>query len=302
MGMRRVRGGLGALMAVLVTVMINGGAVAQADGVRVWPIRGPVVRGFDPPAVAYGAGHRGIDIAGPAGTPVVAAAAGTVTFVGTIDYVQMVTVTHAGGVRTTYQPVAPAVASGAKVSAGQVIGVLLSGHADKPCLHFGVLRGDTYLDPVAWLARRPVRLLPDGTAPASPLAASPPDSGGGWPVVGPVTSAYGWRMHPILQQMLFHDGIDIAAACGTPVVTPWAGTVVEAGYSSTMGNYVRVSHAGGLVTTYMHLSSVTVRVGDGLAGGHQVGLVGTTGLSTGCHLHFGASRNGVSIDPRPLLP
>jgi len=261
------------------------------------------VRGFDPPTTTYGAGHRGIDISAPSGAVIVAPEGGTVTFVGAIDYVPMLTVTH-DGVRTTYQPVTAVVNRGDRVVTGQAIGTLLPGHRIEPCLHFGVLQGNTYLDPLAWLgaASGTIRLLPNDSKIPTLAAAGVVGQTGGWPVKGSVTSEYGWRIHPILGTRMFHDGIDIAAACGTPVVTPWMGVVVQVGTTSIMGNYVRVSHDGGLQTSYLHLSAINVKVGDRLAGGQQVGLVGTTGRSTGCHLHFATSRHGSSINPRTVLP
>jgi murein DD-endopeptidase MepM/ murein hydrolase activator NlpD len=160
----RVLRSLAATLLLAALAVLAGGVPAHADARHVWPVTGPVVRGFDPPATHYGAGHRGIDIAAAEGTPVVAAADGIVTFAGVIDYVEMVTVTH-GEVRTTYQPVAAIVHVGDQVEAGQPIGTLLSGHSATTSLHFGVLRGSEYLDPLAWLGVAPavVRLLPDGT-------------------------------------------------------------------------------------------------------------------------------------------
>jgi len=285
---------------------VTGAPRALADPGHVWPISGPVVRGYDPPQTSYGAGHRGIDIGAAAGTPVVSAADGVVTFVGVIAGVSMVTVTH-GDVRTTYQPVAPTVSTGQTVTAGQTIGTLQPGHGTTTSLHFGVLQGDTYLDPLSWLggqATQRVRLLPDGTAVPAIARAAPENSGiaGGWPVSGPVTSGYGWRYHPILHRLAFHDGIDIGAPCGTPVTTPWPGTVVTAATSSSLGNYVVVANSNGITSTYAHLSAISVRASAKVSGGQQIGLVGTTGLSTGCHLHFATARNGVGFDPRTVLP
>ena len=278
--------------------------VAWASDPHVWPVAGPVVRAFDPPDIVYGAGHRGIDIGAPAGTTVVAAADGIVSFVGVIDYVPMITVTHADGIRTTYQPVAALVGRGQSVTGGQAIGVLQSGHGATPCLHFGVLRGQDYLDPLAWLGvgRVPVRLLPAEAKLPPRVAADLVAAARGWPVAGRVTSGYGMRYHPILLTPRMHNGIDIAASCGTPVASPWAGVVIAVATSPMNGNFVRVAHDGGLVTSYLHLSAFSVRVGDHVVARQQIGLVGTTGLSTGCHLHFATKRNGASVDPMSVLP
>ena len=298
-GMKLFRFLLGS--AVVAGLLLCGVPAAMADALHVWPVNGPVVRGFDPPEVFYASGHRGIDIAADTGTPVVSAAAGVVTFAGTINYVPMLTVTHDDGVRTTYQPVTPAVAQGDQMAAGAIIGYLQPGHCTSPCLHFGVLRGRDYLDPLQWLGPADdIRLLPAGSTVPALTTTTMAATAMGWPVNGRVTSEYGWRMHPILHKLMFHDGIDIAASCGTTVVAPWMGVVKEVGNSSSAGRFVRVAH-GAIVTSYLHLSAIEVKVGDRLAGGQQVGKVGTTGLSTGCHLHFGASQNGVSINPRSIL-
>jgi len=276
----------------------------MADSTHTWPVNGQVIRDFDPPATTYGTGHRGIDIAAAPGTTVVAPADGVVTFVGAIDQVPMITVTHDDGTRTTYQPVRPEVKQGQSVAAGQAIGLLQAGHAAQPCLHFGVRKGATYLDPLAWLgpSTNDIRLLPAESTVPPRTYMSIAGAANGWPVKGNITSGYGWRMHPILGTRSFHDGIDIGAACGTPVATPWAGVVTTVATSATAGHYVRVAHDGGLTTTYMHLSAVDVTVGARLAAGQQLGRVGTTGRSTGCHLHFGTSRNGKSINPTTVLP
>jgi murein DD-endopeptidase MepM/ murein hydrolase activator NlpD len=217
-------------------------------------------------------------------------------------------VTHPDGLRTTYQPVSAMVVTGDTVAAGQQIGVLLAGHATLPCLHLGLLRGGQYLDPLAWLtdgsSASPIRLLPDGTTIASAVTGAPimAPTANGWPVVGPITSPFGWRTDPINGTKSFHSGTDIAAPCGTPVAAPIDGTVVVVAQDSSLGNYVVVSHAGGLRTTYAHLSAQLAAVGQPLVVGQVLGLVGQTGRATGCHLHFGATRDGVAIDSRTLLP
>ena len=143
-----------------------------------WPLHGtPVVeRGFDPPETDYGAGHRGVDLAAGAGDEVVAAGPGTVTYAGLLAGRGVVAVTHAGGLRTTYEPVAATVALGDVVDRGDALGTVTTGHAScrfGTCLHWGLRRGDAYLDPLALVLGGPVRLLPVGTPPeeATPAAA-----------------------------------------------------------------------------------------------------------------------------------
>jgi murein DD-endopeptidase MepM/ murein hydrolase activator NlpD len=145
-----------------------------------WPLTGDAVvtRPFQPPATAWGAGHRGVDLAGQVGEPVVSAGPGRVTYAGLLAGRGVVTVTHDGGLRTTYEPVTAEVVVGQQVTTGTVIGFLRDeGHAScRPgtaCLHWGLLRGDTYLDPLALITQGRLRLLPlDGTVRPAGLQAS----------------------------------------------------------------------------------------------------------------------------------
>ncbi|MFR9731288.1 M23 family metallopeptidase [Saccharopolyspora sp. MS10] len=124
---------------------------------------GEVSRPFAPPTTAYGPGHRGIDLPGAAGAPVSAAGSGVVLFAGPLAGRPLVSVQHPGGLRTTYEPVRPVVEAGQRVAAGQLIGLLAPGHpgcAVPACLHWGALRGEVYLDPMALLGGVEVRLLP----------------------------------------------------------------------------------------------------------------------------------------------
>ncbi|BFU42883.1 murein hydrolase activator EnvC family protein [Krasilnikovia sp. MM14-A1004] len=129
-----------------------------------WPLDAPhVVRGFAPPPRPWLPGHRGVDLAAPPATPVQAAGPGIVVFAAVLAGRGVVSVAHPGGLRTTYEPVDPVVRAGATVAAGQRIGTLRTGHPGCPapaCLHWGVRRGETYLDPLALLGLRRVRLLP----------------------------------------------------------------------------------------------------------------------------------------------
>jgi murein DD-endopeptidase MepM/ murein hydrolase activator NlpD len=145
-------------------VALSPAAVAEADPVGVWPLQPEpqVLRGFDPPDVVWGAGHRGVDLLGSSGQAVHAALAGTVTFAGMIAGRGVVVVDH-GDTRTTYEPVASSVDVGAQVAQGAVIGTLASAFSHCPplvCLHWGWLRGETYLDPLGLVGAGPVRLLP----------------------------------------------------------------------------------------------------------------------------------------------
>ena len=121
------------------------------------------------------------------------------------------------------------------------------------------------------------------------------------PVAGSLSSPFGMRVHPITGVRKLHDGSDIAAPCGTPVVVPWSGRVVGIELHPAYGNRVIVEH-GGIRTGYAHLRGLEVHVGQELAAGGRLGAVGSTGLSTGCHLHWMAWRNGTLVDPMALMP
>jgi murein DD-endopeptidase MepM/ murein hydrolase activator NlpD len=130
-----------------------------------WPLAGRplVTRAFDPPSTRFGAGHRGVDLAAVPGQQVLAAGAGVVVFAGMVAGRPVVSVDHAGGLRTTYEPVQPVVAAGQVVARGSPLGGVVAGHAGCPadaCLHWGLRRGDAYLDPLALLRPPRVRLLP----------------------------------------------------------------------------------------------------------------------------------------------
>jgi murein DD-endopeptidase MepM/ murein hydrolase activator NlpD len=121
------------------------------------------MRRFDPPAERWLAGHRGVDLAASPGAVVRAAGAGRVVFAGPVGGRQVVSIDHAGGLRTTYEPLVPSVHAGDLVAAGDPIGRLSGGHPGCPlaaCLHWGLRRGEVYLDPLALLGLGQVRLLP----------------------------------------------------------------------------------------------------------------------------------------------
>lgn len=111
------------------------------------------------------------------------------------------------------------------------------------------------------------------------------------------------RMHPVLHTEVAHLGIDYAAPTGTPVWAAASGTVVHRGPAGGAGNLVMIRHDGGIQTAYMHLSKfANIKVGQRVAAKTVIGYVGSTGLSTGPHLHFGVKQNGVYIDPSKLVP
>ena len=112
-----------------------------------------------------------------------------------------------------------------------------------------------------------------------------------------ISDNYGMRMHPTLGIKKMHNGIDLAAPSGSSILAAYRGTVVAADYNSTMGNYIMINHGGGLYTIYMHCSSIYVSKGKDVAAGAKIGAVGSTGRSTGPHLHFGVRLNGNYVSP-----
>lgn len=112
-----------------------------------------------------------------------------------------------------------------------------------------------------------------------------------------ISEEYGDRIHPILGVPQFHNGIDIAAPNGSPILAAYDGEVVAAAYSGSMGNYVMIDHGDSLYTVYMHASALYVSKGDLVAKGEQIAAVGSTGRSTGPHLHFSVRKNGGYVSP-----
>jgi len=301
----------------LITALLTGPQAWASGG--VWPLEGPVVRGFDPPEVAWAAGHRGVDVAGGPGDAVRTPREGVVTFAGMVAGRPVVVVDH-GETRTTLEPVEATVLAGSRVGAGDVVGRLIAGH-DCPsgaCLHWGLKRGDDYLDPVS-LVGGDVRLLPDAAvaqisrraderrALAAALGATGGFAGGSGalavPTDGRITSVFGPRFHPIFKEWRLHQGVDLSAACGTPIHAAADGTVTHVGFDASGGWRLIIAHGplGGvdLQTVYLHAQGYRVRLGERVARGQLVGTVGSTGWSTGCHLHFSTKANGRHVDPQP---
>jgi murein DD-endopeptidase MepM/ murein hydrolase activator NlpD len=122
-----------------------------------------------------------------------------------------------------------------------------------------------------------------------------------WPASGPITSSFGWRIHPIFGASEFHAGIDIGAPYGSTVSAADAGTVEFAGTMTGYGNVLVIDHGGGLATLYGHLSAYGVSAGQAVERGAPVANVGCTGYCTGPHLHFEVRLSGTPVDPIPYL-
>lgn len=123
-----------------------------------------------------------------------------------------------------------------------------------------------------------------------------------WPTRGRVTSEFGTRLSPFTRRREFHYGIDIAAPRGTPVYATAEGEVILAAYRRGMGNTIIIDHGYNFRTLYGHLSGFAVAIGDWVKKGQFIGYIGSSGLSTGSHLHYEVHVKGVAVNPREFLP
>jgi murein DD-endopeptidase MepM/ murein hydrolase activator NlpD len=125
----------------------------------------------------------------------------------------------------------------------------------------------------------------------------PVSAGMNWPVAGRITSYFGYRYHPILHFTRFHAGLDFGASWGSPIVAAADGQVVAAGWAGGYGREVRIAHGGGIMTVYAHMSQVAASPGSFVHAGQVIGYVGSSGLSTGPHLHYEVRKDGVAVNP-----
>ena len=132
---------------------------------------------------------------------------------------------------------------------------------------------------------------------ASAERPAPVSSGMAMPAVGPITSYFGYRYHPILHFTRFHAGVDIGASWGSPIVAAADGRVVGAGWAGGYGREVQIAHGSGLTSLYGHMSEIVAQPGSIVRQGQLIGYVGSSGLSTGPHLHFEVRQGGQPINP-----
>ncbi len=125
----------------------------------------------------------------------------------------------------------------------------------------------------------------------------PSDAAMMWPVAGRITSGFGYRIHPILRFARLHKGIDFGASWGSPIAAAADGQVAMAGWAGGYGRQIRIAHAGGIATSYSHMSQIVARPGSFVRRGQLIGYVGSSGLSTGPHLHYEVLRSGTAINP-----
>jgi murein DD-endopeptidase MepM/ murein hydrolase activator NlpD len=162
-------------------------------------------------------------------------------------------------------------------------------------LYAGLSRiGEREVQLVKWTANGRSEWIDAGNA-GQPQQAS---SGMTWPVAGArITSYFGNRYHPILHFTRFHAGVDFGASWGSPIVAAADGQVAAAGWAGGYGREVQISHGGGLTTVYAHMSEIVAQPGSFVHAGQLIGYVGSSGLSTGPHLHYEVRRNGVPVNP-----
>ncbi|HEX8840310.1 MAG TPA: M23 family metallopeptidase [Sphingomicrobium sp.] len=164
---------------------------------------------------------------------------------------------------------------------------------NREVLYAGLQRvGSSALQLVRWTENGRTRWI-DANA-ARPTQA---DSGLAMPARGPITSYFGYRYHPILHFTRFHGGLDIGAGWGSPIVAAGDGRVVVAGWGGGYGRQVQIAHGGGIVSIYGHMSEVAAQPGSFVRAGQLIGYVGSSGLSTGPHLHFEVRQGGTPVNP-----
>jgi murein DD-endopeptidase MepM/ murein hydrolase activator NlpD len=122
----------------------------------------------------------------------------------------------------------------------------------------------------------------------------------GMPVSGRISSTFGMRRHPLLGFLRMHKGLDLAAPYGTPIYAPISGRVVLAGRNRGYGNFIKLDHGSGIASGYGHMSRFAVSAGQNVSRGQVIGYVGSTGLSTGPHLHWEVWKNGANVNPRSI--
>ena len=161
-------------------------------------------------------------------------------------------------------------------------------------LYAGLNRaGEREVQLVRWSANGSSQWI-DAADAGQPQATS---SGMTWPVAGRITSYFGNRYHPILHFTRFHAGVDFGASWGSPIVAAGDGQVAAAGWAGGYGRQVRIAHGGGIVTSYSHMSQIVAQPGSFVHAGQLIGYVGSSGLSTGPHLHYEVLRGGTPINP-----
>ena len=162
-----------------------------------------------------------------------------------------------------------------------------------PLLYAGIDRSfDRDLQLIRWTANGRSQWID-----AANIGQATMSSSMGWPVTGPITSGFGYRVHPILRFARMHKGIDFGATRGSPIVAAADGQVTRAGWAGGYGRQVRIAHGAGLATSYSHMSQIVAEPGSFVHRGQVIGYVGSSGLATGPHLHYEVYRGGQAVNP-----
>jgi murein DD-endopeptidase MepM/ murein hydrolase activator NlpD len=178
------------------------------------------------------------------------------------------------------------------VAAGDSFDLVLGN--DRQLLYAGLTRvGSSPLQLVRWTANGRSEWI-DAANAEKP---APVESGMIMPVDGHITSYFGYRYHPILHFTRFHAGLDIGASWGSPIVAAGDGRVVAAGWAGGYGREVQIAHGGGLLSLYGHMSEIVAQPGVFVRQGQVIGYVGSSGLSTGPHVHFEVRMGGTPVNP-----
>ena len=179
-----------------------------------------------------------------------------------------------------------------EVSAGDSFDLVLG--SNRQLLYAGLTRvGSSALQLVRWTANGRSEWI-DAANAARP---APTESGMMMPVDGHITSYFGYRYHPILHFTRFHAGLDIGASWGSPIVAAGDGRVVAAGWAGGYGREVQIAHGSGIVSLYGHMSEIVAQPGSFVRQGQVIGYVGSSGLSTGPHVHFEVRMGGTPVNP-----
>jgi murein DD-endopeptidase MepM/ murein hydrolase activator NlpD len=165
---------------------------------------------------------------------------------------------------------------------------------NRDVLYAGMSRvGQNALQLVRWNANGRSEWIDAGNA----TQPAPVESGIALPAAGPITSYFGNRYHPILHFTRFHAGLDIGASWGSPIVAAADGQVAAAGWAGGYGREVEIAHGGGVTSRYGHMSEIVAQPGSFVRRGQLIGYVGSSGLSTGPHLHFEMRQGGTPVNP-----
>jgi murein DD-endopeptidase MepM/ murein hydrolase activator NlpD len=189
-------------------------------------------------------------------------------------------------------------ASGGQKHVAEVSPERASASVDEPEVVVSVKEGLEWLTSEALNQERILRELSQAAEQRSSRWAATPSI---WPVKGWVTSGFGPRISPFTEKPAWHDGLDIGAAPNAPVQAPAQGRVTATGFDPKLGNMVRLDHGYGIETLYGHLAKFLVKEGQRVNRGDVVGLVGSTGLATGPHLHYMVKVNGQALDPNKFI-